>query len=217
MPTGTLLRRPDTEIRLEPPSRSGGLPLFLGGDIVLFAARDDWYGRTSRWLLRSRGEGPTYAVHTAQFLDSGHYLELAVVGKIRATNEILKPRQALDMWQRRGFEVWRYRTLSAAQRAAVAQKAVTYVGERFGWGMFTTHLLDGLLVKALGREVFFFRRLNHNTRYPICSWITAYAYDRALHYQFGVPPECADPDQIADWVSGHPDEWERVFRLDSYA
>jgi hypothetical protein len=184
---------------------------------VLFAGWADWYGRASRWLMRRRGEGPTYAVHTAQFLDPGHYLELAVVGKIRTTKEILKKRQDLDMWKRRGFEVWRNQALSSAQRDAVTQKALTYVGARFGWGMFLTHLLDGLIVKVAGREVFFFRRLNHNTRYPICSWITSFSYDRALHYQFGVPPECADPDQIDDWVRGHPDEWVQVYRLDEYA
>jgi hypothetical protein len=188
----------------------------MAGDIVLFAARADWYGRLSRWLLRQRGEGPTYAVHTAQFLDPGSYLELAVRGTIRATGEILKPRQRLDMWQRRGFAVWRYRALTAAQRAAVTQQARASVGATFGWAKFMTHLLDGLIVKALGREVFLFRRLNHDQRYPICSWITAFSYDRALHYQFGVPPECADPDQIDDWVSGHPEEWEQIYRLENY-
>jgi hypothetical protein len=33
-----------------------------------------------------------------------------------------------------------------------------------------------------------------------------------LHYRFGIDPECADPDQIHDWVRSHPDEWVCVFR-----
>jgi hypothetical protein len=32
-----------------------------------------------------------------------------------------------------------------------------------------------------------------------------------------VPPDCADPDHIHDWVVGHPDEWVQVFRLEEYA
>jgi len=218
MPTTTLLTRPGSETLADQREGTGtGLPEFLGGDIVLFAARDDWYGVFSRWLMRTRGEGPTYAVHTAQFLDPGRYLELEIVGKIRVTSAILTKRFALDTWQRRGFEVWRCRALTKEQRAALTRQALTYVGASFGWAKFVTHLLDGVITKLAGREVLFFRRLNHDQRYPICSWITAFSYDHALHYQFGVPPECADPDQIADWVSGHPEEWVRVYRLDNYA
>jgi hypothetical protein len=139
------------------------------------------------------------------------------VGKIRATAEILKKHQAHDTWHRRGFEVWRCRRLSPEQRDALTGQALAYLGERFGMAKFVTHFLDGLITKVARKEVFFFRSLNHNQRYPICSWITAFAYDRALHYQFGVPPECADPDQIDDWVSSRPDEWECVFRLEEYA
>ncbi len=193
------------------------LPGFLPGDVILFAGRTDPYGRLSRWLMRTGREGPTYAVHTAQFLDAGRYLELDFVGKIRGTREILRPRQAHDLWQRRGFEVWRCRTLTARQRDAVTRQARAYLGARFGMAKFLTHLLDGLLNKLLRREVFVFRRLNHDQRYPICSWITAFSYDRALDYRFGVSPECADPDQIDDWVRAHPAEWERVYALENYA
>jgi hypothetical protein len=220
MPPSTLLSRPDEETRVAPvaPVAAGGdlLPVFLAGDIILFSARDDWYGRLSRWLMRTSGEGPTYAVHTAQFLGPGRYLELDIVGKIRALGALLQQHQAHDLWQRRGFAVWRCLSLTSAQRAAVTRQALAYVGARFGMAKFGTHLLDGLISKARGRDVFFFRRLNHDQRYPICSWITAFSYDRALHYQFGVPPECADPDAIADWLSAHPAEWVCVFRLEDY-
>ena len=209
---------PAAQVVPETPAAGGrdGLPTFLAGDIILFAGRADWYGVLSGWLMRTRGEGLTYAVHTAQFLDADRYLELATVVKIRATGDILRPRQAHDTWQRRGFEVWRCRVLTAEQRAAVTRQALAYVGARFGWAKVFTHVLDGLVSKVAGRDVFLFRRLNHDTRYPLCSWVTAFAYDRALHYQFGVPPEAADPDEIGDWVNSHPAEWERVFRLADY-
>jgi hypothetical protein len=235
MPTNTLLRPPGErggapavgergplpELRVgdidQATGGRGPIPEFLAGDIILFAARQDLYGRFSRWLMRTGGERPTYAVHTAQFLDAGRYLELDIVVKIRATPEIFRKRLAHDLWQRRGFVVWRCRTLTSAQREAVTQQALAYLGARFGLGKFLTHLLDGLTTKVVGREVFFFRRLNHDQRYPICCWITAFSYDRALHYRFGVSPECADPDQIDDWLNAHPEEWRCVFRFEHVA
>ena len=189
----------------------------MAGDIILFAGVGDLYGRVGGWLMRTSGEGPTYAVHTAQFLDAGRYLEMEMVGKIRAIGEILRKRQAHDLWERRGFEVWRCTWLRVEQQEAISRQALAYLGAKFGAAKFLTHLLDGLIVKVIGREVFFFRRLNHDQRYPICSWITAFSYDRALHYRFGVPPECADPDQIGDWLNGHPDDWVCVFRLATYS
>jgi hypothetical protein len=195
---------------------SDKLPPFLAGDIILFAGRGDFLSNGVRWFERNRGEAPTYAVHSAQFLDPDRYLELAWVEKIRTTGELLKKRQAHDVWQRRGFEVWRCRSLTAEQREALTQQALAYLGERVAIAKFITHELDGLINKVVRREVFLFRRLNYNDRYPICSWATAFSYDRALHYQFGVPPDCADPDHIHDWVNAHPDEWMRVFQLEDY-
>jgi hypothetical protein len=218
MGTDTLLSSPDQAVlEKQAEIRSSQLPECLAGDIVLFAGRGDFYGRLSRWVMRTSGESPTYAVHTAQFLDADRYLELDIVGKIRATTEIFTKRQSHDLWQRRGFEIWRCRSLTREQREAVTRQALSYLGAKFGMGKFLTHLLDGLINRVIRRDIYFFRRLNHDQRYPICSWITAYSYDRALNYQFGVPPECADPDEIGDWLSTHPDEWVRIFRLEEYA
>ena len=198
----------------EPAAAAPNLPReFLAGDIISFAGRGDAVSRATRWLTRTTGESATYAVHTAQFLDAGHYLEMNLVTKIRPTAAIFTPRGAQKMW-RRGFTVWRCRALTPAQRAAISRHARAYLGAKFGWAKLLTHLLDGLINKVVGRNVFFFRRLNHDQRYPLCSWITAFSYDRALHYRFGVPPEWADPDQIDDWVKMHPDEWERVLTFD---
>ncbi len=180
------------------------IPEFLTGDLILFTSRGDLPGELGRWAARARGERPTYAVHSAQFLDAGRVLEMNGAAKIRPLAAVLS--------DRRGFEIWRCRTLTNPQRAALTAQALHYLNARFGWPKLLTHVLDDLLNKILHHEVFFFRRLNHNDRYPICSWITAFAYDRALHYHFGVPPECADPDQIHDWVTAHPAEWGQIYR-----
>jgi hypothetical protein len=86
------------------------------------------------------------------------------------------------------------------------------VNVRFGFLTFTAHALDNMICKLLHRDVFLFRHIDPADRHPVCSGITAAVYAKVLHYRFGVDPECADPDQIYDWVHAHPDEWVRVFR-----
>jgi hypothetical protein len=188
-----------------------GIPEFLPGDVILCAGKHDVPGVLTRWATQAHDERPTYAVHTAQFLDARIVIEMC------ADVRVVKTRSSRKFLQRRkAFEVWRCRSLTAAQRQAVSRTALAYLGRKFGWSKLVTYLLDGLVNKVMHKEIFFFRRLNHDQRYPICSWITAFSYDQAVHYQFGVPPECADPDQIHDWVSSHPAEWLRVFSREAH-
>jgi hypothetical protein len=180
------------------------IPNFHSGDVIFLASKGDLPGRLGSWIAQSRHEQPTYAVHTAQFLNAGTILEMDHLTETRDLSHLLK--------RRRGFEVWRLRGLTTGQRQALTRKALAYSGMKFGWGKLITHVLDGLINKAALREIFFFRRLNHSDRYPLCSWITAFAYARVLDYRFGVPPECADPDQMHDWVKAHPKEWTLILR-----
>jgi hypothetical protein len=191
------------------------VPQFLAGDIVLFAGQGDLYAKVSRWLMRGDFESPTYAVHSAQFLDPGTVLEMDFVGRIRTASDVLnnKKRYRLDMWRRRGLEVWRCRNLTDRQRDALTRSALIYVNVRIGVVRCMAHVADGLLGKIMRKEVFFFRRVEPEDRHPLCAGITASAYDKVLGYRFGVEPQGADPDQIHDWVTGHPDEWTRVFQL----
>jgi hypothetical protein len=189
------------------------LPRFRAGDIILFAGQGDLYSRVARRMMRLPGEGPTYSVHTAQFISARYILEMDMVARIKTIDDVLHKRGNHDMWQRRGFEVWRCRTLTRAQREALARQTLAFRHRRFGGLAFLMHLLDGLISQVARRDVYAFRRLNHLNRYPVCSEITAVAYDAALHYQFGVAPDCADPDQIYDWVTSHPAEWEQVYCL----
>jgi hypothetical protein len=120
------------------------------------------------------------------------------------------------LWKPRGLEVWRYRTLTEEQGAALAREARKYLNVRFGYLKFLTHALDNVLCKLLRRDVFLFRHTDPEQRHPVCSGITASIYDKVLHYRFGVDPECADPDQIYDWVHSHGGEWVQVFCLEPY-
>ena len=182
------------------------IPEFMPGDIIFCPGKRIIPHILTRWATQAHDERPTYAVHTAQFLGAHKVIEMDVVVKKRSTKNFLRLRKA--------FEVWRCNSLTVSEREAVSRKSLEYLGRKFGWSKLFTHMLDGLVNKVVHKQVFFFRRLNHDQRYPICSWITAFSYDRAVHYHFGVPPECADPDQICDWVTSHADEWTRVFSLE---
>jgi hypothetical protein len=186
------------------------IPEFLAGDVVLCPSggKGDWMGQVIRSLQQTYGEDPTYATHTAQFIDSRTVLEMNYVVKVRTIEQFFEGRKA--------FEVWRCSSLTIQQREALAFQAKRYLNDKFGGVKLFTHLLDGLINKVVHKDVFFFRRLNHSDRYPICSWITAFAYDRALHYRFGVEPQLADPDQIHDWVESHSNEWARTFCMEEY-
>ncbi|HEX2911535.1 MAG TPA: hypothetical protein VH186_12065 [Chloroflexia bacterium] len=192
------------------------IPQFQAGDIILFAGEDDLYSKVGGWLMRGEQEGPTYAVHTAQFVGPEAVLEMDFVAKLKSLDEVLNRRYKLDMWKRRGFEVWRCETLSQEQREVLSRYALTYLNVKFSMLRFLAHLLDNLLCKAVRRNIFFFRRIDPEGHRPVCSSITAFVYDRALDYRFGVEPACADPDHIHDWVMSHPDEWARIFYLEEY-
>ena len=193
------------------------LPQFLAGDVILFAGEGDLYSKVGGWLMRNGSEGPTYAVHTAHFLDAQRVLEMDFVVRIKSLNDVLNRRYKFDMWKRRGFEVWRCQTLTDDQRRALTRELLRYLRVKFSMAKFFAHLLDDLIGKLVHREFFFFRHIDPEDRRPVCSGITASVYSRALHYRFGIDPECADPDDIYDWVTTHLAEWVRVYRLEAYA
>lgn len=188
------------------PNTSPNLPSnFLAGDVIFFAGKGDLSGVFGKWLVRSFGEQPTYAVHVAQCLDAERVLEMDGRVKIKNLCQLFN--------SKRGFQVWRCTWLNDTQREALNRKALAYLNAKFGLAKLFTHLLDCLLTKLVRKDIFLFRRLNHNDRYPICSWVTAFSYDRVLHYQFGIEPNGADPDQMHDWVTAHPNDWQCTYTL----
>jgi hypothetical protein len=83
-------------------SQPAQLPEFLAGDIILFARKKGGrYTRLADRVMRSTGEGPTYAVHTAQFLDSRRVLEMDFVVRIKRIDDILNKRVDLNTWASR--------------------------------------------------------------------------------------------------------------------
>jgi len=108
------------------------------------------------------------------------------------------------------FQVWRHTGLQFYERVYVRDAALEYLGRSYGPLKLGLHALDGLIHKAIGKDVFLFRRMALMKPYPICSWVVTWAYFNGANYQFSVHPNHADPDHIHDHVtqSGH---WEMVY------
>lgn len=103
--------------------------------------------------------------------------------------------------------IFRPLNLTPEETAAIVSAAEGYVGERYGYLKIAAHLADWLLFGA-----YVFRRLAQMDNYPICSWLVAHAYLKAGK-DFGVPAGAAEPDDIWDFVTKHPDKYAQIWPL----
>jgi hypothetical protein len=180
-------------------------PILLApGDVVLTRS-GGIVGWAIRLFTRRIGESRTKASHTGIIVEGGP-LDRAVVVEALAT---VKRHRLWERYGRGSHEVAVFRPLNLtdADLAKVVAKADTYVGRRYGYLKILAHWLDWLLQGA-----YVFRRLARQDRYPICSWVVAHAFAAAGKH-FGVEPGAATPDDIWDFVTGHPDRYREVVAL----
>lgn len=176
--------------------------MFLAGDLI-FTHGGGLISAAIREAEQGPGEAPSYANHVAGFTSPDTVTE--ALWTVQTT--------LYDKWRADGtpFQVWRCLALTGEQRLAVAQAALSYLGRDYGWWKLGLHLGDALLSKMAGREVYALRRCMSDGRYPICSWVWAYAYD-TLGLRFGVDPNEAQPDDMHDYVSASL-AWEKVYEF----
>ncbi|MSR19878.1 MAG: hypothetical protein EXR91_02725 [Gemmatimonadetes bacterium] len=170
-----------------------GSILLAPGDIVLMKS-GGLVGWAIRVFTRSIGERRTKATHSGVIVEA-----LATVKRH-------------SLWTRyagahKEVAVFRPLNLAAADLAKVVAKAETYVGRRYGYLKLLAHWADWVLQGA-----YVFRRLTNQDRYPICSWVVAYAYAEAGKH-FGVEPGAATPDDIWDFVTENSDVYREVVAL----
>lgn len=171
---------------------------------LIFYKRRSLLGRLILYFTRSPGEEKSYASHVAGLVTPTTLLE-SVLTTIKRPFDITKESR---------LEIYRYKGPVPVDDFdyQVAAKANEYHGTTYGFGKVITHFLDALLVKLFKKEIYFFRRINNLDRYPICSWVWAYAYHRVLNgYEFGVEPKYATPDDMHDYVKNSV-EWELVYK-----
>jgi hypothetical protein len=181
------------------------VPVVLApGDVVLTRS-GGIVGWAIRLFTRSIGESRTKASHTGIIVEGGP-LDGAVIVEALATVK------RHPLWGRyaganHAVAVFRPVNLADADLAKVVAKAETYVGRRYGYLKLLAHWADWVLQGA-----YVFRRLTNQDRYPICSWVVAYAFAEAGRH-FGVEPGAATPDDIWDFVTANPHVYREVVAL----
>jgi len=159
-------------------------PKFQPGDIVCFGDRS-WLSRAIKWFTRSRGEPPTKCSHVGLMYDSEMVCE--ALRKVRIHPILTRLEES--GWR----QVYRATGLTKVQRKAIMLQCEYYKGKSYGWWKNLAHALDSLL----GGYVF--RRLLFMDRYPVCSWLVAWVYERCVkHFFFGLAANAVQPDDIHD-------------------
>ncbi len=182
----------DTALQLEP------------CDIFLTRG-SSFVSRSIRFFTKRFGEKRSKVNHVGIIVETGNLHSAIAVEALSKVRMHAMRRYA----RKRTTEVaiFRPKELKAEDKADIVAKAKTYVDQPYGYGKIVAHLLDWGLQGA-----YVFRRFTNDDDYPICSWLVAHAY-KAAGEGFGVEPGAANPDDIWDYVSEHPDDYERVREL----
>lgn len=157
-----------------------------------------------RFFTRSIGESRTKVNHVGVVVQGGP-IDTAIV--VEALSRVRRH----SLWARysrkprTSVAVYRANNVSPDMIQKIVVKADAYVGYEYGWLTIVAHFLDWLLQGA-----YVFRRIIGQDRYPICSWVVAYAY-KAAGLDFGVEARAASPDDIWDFVvEERPDLYSEV-------
>ena len=171
------------------------------GDLI-FVRSSTILGSIIRWFTRSKNEEKTYANHVAGMGFSGILIEALITVVSSSFLEWKKYNHR--------FEIWRNKDLSDSTRAVIAHYVDQQIGRKYGFLKLGLHAGDAILAKLLGNNPYFFRRLAFVNRYPICSWLWAYAYFKG-GIKLGGSPNSLSPDDMYDYVKTDI-VWELIYK-----
>jgi hypothetical protein len=171
--------------------------LLQPGDLLLTRG-SSWIGRAIRAFETQPREGQTFANHVGVVVEGGS-VDTAVIVEALWTVE----RHPLAVYKGSGdwISVARMPRITLKEQQTLADKAAEYVGRKYGWLKIGAHAGDRLIERltfGLWKNPRVFRAFALIDKYPICSWVVAFAYD-AIGVRFGVEPNAADPDDIDDF------------------
>lgn len=174
------------------------------GDLV-FTRSPTPLGWAIRLFQTSPGEAPSVVNHCEIVTKGGLLSEAEVIG---ALHHVRRARliAAYGPPRKTPIAIYRARGLTNTERIAIARKAESYEGRRYGYLKIGAHLGDWTLTRLTGREIYAFRRLARMDRYPMCSWLADHAY-REVGISFGPAPA---PDDLWDEVTANLLGWTCV-------
>lgn len=173
--------------------------LLRTGDVVHTQGRH-WLSRAIRWFSREKDGQRAWASHSAMVLatDPDNLLIEALVR--------VKVRPA-SVYYQDGAHAAIHRPpedLTPVQRQQICLYTLGYEGYPYGFAKIALHALDHLI-----GDRYFFRRLATDGRYPICSWLVAWAYKQVLGREFGGDPGAVSPDDVMDYCMAQ--DWPLVW------
>lgn len=161
-------------------------------DIVLFKALNPLGGLIRRFEASPGDKFPVFFNHVGQISFDDTVIEaLTKVVRTPLSKYMNNKGQEIMIVRRVGITVPELTTINT--------EAESYLGKKYGYQKIALHLGDYYLSRMFGTEVYLFRRLCLNNRYPICSWVTAWSFSKA-GFNFGVAKEVCNPDDIQDCV-----------------
>ena len=180
------------------------MTLFPGD--IFFTRGGAWISRAIRWA-ESRPGNRGEVNHVGLVMTRAEFPDSEVVEALRKVERHTLKSQYEGTGT--AIAVFRPVNLTDAERIQILRYADEMVGRKYDYAKIALHLVDGLLGKVFRREVVFARRIASADHGPICSWVVAQAYASA-GFDFGVPGRAADPDDIFDFCTTHPEIYARV-------
>lgn len=175
------------------------------GDIVLVKGTSI-FSKIVRWVTRINDEPKTYASHSAIISVGNEIYNSKIIEALIHVKET-----NLNRYKNKHFEIWRLNTISSEDRDNIVKQAGDYLSYKYGFLKILYQFLDYIIIKVINKEIFLFRRLAYSDKYPICSWLVAWAYYDSIMYDFGIDPKFATPDDIHDYIKNH-DDWDLIFK-----
>jgi hypothetical protein len=187
------------------------MPLTLQAGDVFLTASDSWLGRAIRAFERTPNESPSLVNHTGLIL-SGDGAVPAVSIEALWHVRVGPFRELYGPPHTHLVAIYRDVTLGPLEQLTIQRVAQRWIGRHYGPFKLVLHALDYAISKVARRDVYAFRRLSCSDRYPICSWIVARAYAETGRC-FGCDSAQASPDDVHDWILGHPEKWVCIWPL----
>jgi hypothetical protein len=184
------------------------------GDLVLTRSERP-IPRLIRWATREGGERePTLVNHVAMVSVGGPALGARVIQAIFSGVEEVGFIETFGPGPWPFLAIYRHR--DSAGRGLLRE--IAWAREQLGDGYSIASLCllfaDSLAGKLIKRRVTLLSRLCRVTPLWYCSELIASIKRKSYGETFGRPsPATTTPDDIADWVQAHPDEWACVLPL----
>ena len=170
--------------------------LYQTGDFAFTRPKNGgFFSSAIGWVTRRRDESKTLATHTMPFLHENLVIDAQVYGI--QTNHFGRKYVAPGNHE---YCVYRMKGLDDRHRAALRNKIGHWEVRGYSLIKIGLQLIDGLISKAKGHDVWFARRLgNFSSRYVICSWCTGAAgsFISAWPSRWA---KMSNPDELLDYI-----------------